>query len=69
MADLFNYYSHKKINRSRQIELARKELVDTLAIRCSKFIGLQTDRDGKIAIVEISPTNIEFLREGQIIRG
>jgi len=69
ISDPFSYYSHKKINQSQQIDLASKKIIDTIATPCFRFIGLLTDSDEKVAIIEISPDNIQFIREGQIIEG
>jgi hypothetical protein len=67
--DPFSYNSPEMKIQNQQLDLARNKLDDTIAAPCFKFTGLLCDRDGKVAIIEISPNDIQFIREGQIVEG
>ncbi|OGB69700.1 MAG: hypothetical protein A2Y94_13670 [Caldithrix sp. RBG_13_44_9] len=67
--DPFSYNFGKEKLQDQKSDSTRKKSNTDSDTPFFKYSGLLSDKDGKVALIEISPNDIQFVREGQTIQG
>jgi hypothetical protein len=69
ISDPFLYHFKTLKNANRSIDTIPGKSIENIKLPSFKYSGFLADKYGKMALIEISPDEIQFVREGQIFGG